>query len=78
MRQYVMEDEAHGMWCPMVRDTELDSGNSDWSITEPENRNPRFARCIGSFCMFWCWKDEYGAGMGVVASKTHGYCGATR
>ena len=70
MRQYVTEDESHRMWCPMVRTSDENRAMNQ----KPQDWNS----CIGSFCMFWCWKDEYGAGMGVVASDTHGYCGATR
>lgn len=83
MRQYVTEDEAKTKWCPMVRHTQTPverrhTGEVFGINRYGRNSSPLFSKCIASACMFWCWQDDYGASMGVVASKTHGYCGATR
>ncbi len=48
------EEDAKQKWCPMVRCAAGIEDNNAANCGETiENRNPPFARCIGSECMMW-------------------------
>lgn len=69
----VSEKEAATKWCPMVRaETRRNSDAPASNCIAPStdggegNRNPPWARCLGSGCMFW--KVEVSAGSTIHTS----------
>lgn len=63
------EAKAALMWCPMVRAVG-DGTSGDNAYLKPTGeveRNPHYARCIGSQCAMWRWSPD--------PVRTVGYCG---
>lgn len=66
----VTEQQAADKWCSMVRASAGGEDNNACNAgtgIRTGGRNPILARCIGSECMSWRWKDQHIYGKYVLA-----------
>lgn len=55
------ETEAKTKWCPFARYTSSrGQGINRWAMADDYNLSPGPAKCLGSACMAWRWKEDEG------------------